>query len=67
NHTGTVSLPYTVLAVGEYMVVTVNGTTVVGQYSNLATVNGTGPTGYVVSDTDVSHYYGGGAIIYGVC
>ncbi|MDH5686601.1 MAG: hypothetical protein OEZ48_01865 [Candidatus Bathyarchaeota archaeon] len=66
NQTGTVSLPYTVLAAGEYMVVMVNGTAVVGQYSNLATVNGTGPTGYVVSDTDVSHYYGGGAIICGV-
>jgi len=58
----TVTCPETMLAVGESITCTANGTSVVGPYANLGTVNAThtdldGDTADR-SDSDPSHYFG---------
>ncbi|HSK77541.1 MAG TPA: DUF11 domain-containing protein [Thermoanaerobaculia bacterium] len=53
----TVTCPGTVLAAGESMVCTGNGTAQAGQYANVGTVTATGPGGEVAA-SDPSHYFG---------
>jgi hypothetical protein len=54
-----VSCPDDSLLVGESMVCTGTGSALAGQYSNLATVAGRSSPGQeVVTDTDLSHYFG---------
>ncbi len=59
--TGPVAGPIT-LNVGESETFTVTGTAQVGQYSNVATANGT-YQGQEVEDTDPSHYFGSEPVI----
>ncbi|CAG1016682.1 partial Serine-aspartate repeat-containing protein F, partial [Anaerolineales bacterium] len=57
NKLGAIICPKTVLAPLESMTCTKTGTAVMGQYTNMGTVNGTyGNT--TVNDQDPSHYYG---------
>ena len=56
NKEGVISCPSTTLAVGASMTCTKNGTAVVGDYENIATVTGSAPSGRKVDDTDPSHY-----------
>ncbi len=53
------SCPQTMLAPGESMTCTAQGTAECGQYANLGMATGTGPAGNTVSDSDPSHYHGG--------
>ncbi len=58
----TVSCPQTTLAASESMTCTASGTSVAGQYTNTGSVTADPPTGFSqVSDTDISHYFGGDA------
>ena len=56
NKEGVIICPSTTLAVGASMTCTKNGTAVVGDYENIATVTGSAPSGRKVDDTDPSHY-----------
>jgi hypothetical protein len=53
----TITFP-TPLAPRESRSFTAEGTATEGQYSNLGTVIGTAPDGTIVSDEDLSHYFG---------
>lgn len=53
-----VSCPKSVLAPGEAMTCTANGTAVQGQYHNVGTVTGTPPSGAPVTASDPAYYYG---------
>ncbi|MCB9139652.1 MAG: hypothetical protein H6642_15025 [Caldilineaceae bacterium] len=55
---GAITCPQDTLAVGESMTCTAAGTSVAGQYENLASVVGTGPNDEQVTDEDPSHYFG---------
>jgi uncharacterized repeat protein (TIGR01451 family) len=48
-----------ILSPGEIWTYTVTGTTVAGQYANLAEISGVGVDNVEVSDVDPSHYFGG--------
>ena len=48
-----------ILSPGEIWTYTVTGTTVAGQYPNLAEISGVGVDNVEVSDVDPSHYFGG--------
>lgn len=51
--------PQSTLTPGQQMTCTACGTAVSGQYVNLGEVSATAPVGPPVSDSDLSHYYGG--------
>jgi|GEM_PF-4280128 len=64
NKEGTISCPKNILAPGESMECTETGTAVVGQYSNIGTVNADAYQGEIqVSDSDPSHYFAEAAAI----
>jgi uncharacterized repeat protein (TIGR01451 family) len=54
----TVTCPGTVLAAGEFMTCTGNGTAQGGQYANVGTATGQLPGGGLASGSDPSHYLG---------
>ena len=51
------------LAVGQVVLCTATGSASLGQYSNIASVTGTPPSGTPPTDNDPSHYFGGSASI----
>ncbi|RPH57059.1 DUF11 domain-containing protein, partial [bacterium] len=53
-----VTCPGTVLAAGESMICTANGTAQAGQYANVGTATGQLPGGEPISASDPSHYLG---------
>jgi len=57
----TISCPATTLQAGASMTCTAPGTAVAGQYENTATVTADDPDTQQVSDSDMSHYFGGGS------
>ncbi|MEA2564434.1 MAG: hypothetical protein QOH06_5938 [Acidobacteriota bacterium] len=56
---GAVSCPHDTLEPDESMTCTATGTAKACQYANLGSVSGMAPSGAVVNDSDVSHYFGG--------
>ncbi len=55
---GAVSCPHGSLEPGETMTCTAAGTAKACQYTNAGSVSGMAPSGAVVNDSDVSHYFG---------
>jgi hypothetical protein len=55
---GAVSCPHDSLEPGETMTCTATGTAKACQYTNAGTVSGMAPSGAVVNDSDISHYFG---------
>lgn len=60
---GTINCPKKTLVVGETMTCTLHSTARVYQYENSATVVGEDNNGTVVTDTDMSHYWGEGKTV----
>ncbi|MDQ7085835.1 MAG: SdrD B-like domain-containing protein [Sulfurovum sp.] len=56
NKEGSITCPSSILAVGATMTCTLNGTAVIGDYENIASVEVTSPIGIKLYDSDPSHY-----------
>ncbi len=58
NKLGVIRCPKTELASAESMTCIATGTAGPGQYANVAQAIGTSPRGVIVTDVDLSHYFG---------